>query len=141
MTPQMVREMEYSIQRYRAEMEEIDARRKILRGKLIAMLMRVDRDSIRDKWKTEEAFGLSVMERAAVEFNVSLAALMERGNGRRLVWARHVSSHVLREAGWSLTKIAKLMRKHHTTILNSLRVMNEAKEDDNLKTVLARVQA
>lgn len=65
--------------------------------------------------------GEDVLWRVAHYFHMPLSEMLEGGNEPMFVLPRYVAMYLLRESGWSLSRIGRLIRKDHTTVLHGVR--------------------
>ena len=68
------------------------------------------------------AVAREVIAQVSVETGVAVDLIIGENRRPKTARARHIVCQRLRERGYSLSKIGKLMQRHHTTILHSLRV-------------------
>lgn len=57
---------------------------------------------------------------------------------QHLVKARRVAARRLRDAGYSCTQTARMLKRNHTTVLNYLEILPEAKRKRRLMRLLTR---
>lgn len=68
------------------------------------------------------AVAREVVAQVAAETGVAVELITGENRRPKTARARHIVCQRLRERGYSLTKIGRLMQRHHTTVLHSLRV-------------------
>lgn len=68
-----------------------------------------------------------IIRAVAAHFGLQPEHLIRRSNTREIVWPRQIAMWLCRELlGLSLPKIGRLFgRKHHTTVLYAIRMVNE----------------
>jgi len=72
--------------------------------------------------------GAMIVERVARENDLTAADLLGTSHERRIAWPRQDAYQALRdELGWSSTRIGRLFRRDHTTILYGIAVARERK--------------
>ena len=70
--------------------------------------------------------GVMIVERVAAENDLTAADLLGPSHERRIAWPRQDAFVALRdELGWSSTRIGRLFRRDHTTVLYGLAVAKE----------------
>lgn len=60
---------------------------------------------------------------------VSVAELLHDGKGKRLINARREVAQDLRDRGWSYPDIGRVLKRHHTTVMNLLKKPARAAEE------------
>ena len=81
-----------------------------------------------------------VLSHVSALFGLVPADILGKSQGRRCVLPRHIVAHALRERGWSLPQIGRMMNRHHTSVLYMLRKIEEMlAEDSDLRQLIEGV--
>ena len=74
-----------------------------------------------------------VLEKVSYYFDLSIYKVVGKGREQELVKARQMIAKILREKGYSLTSIARLLGgRNHTTIMNNLMIFDQLHETDQV---------
>ena len=81
----------------------------------------------------------SIIERASEQTGISVDILMGWSRPQRVCYVRFAIMEALRSRGLSLGQVARLMNRHHTTVLSGLRQAEALRDNEAYQIIRSAI--